>query len=167
MSSTIRRTSGRARLAWSAVYGSLTCEARLSTLRLDALPDLAVQVALGLALLQPAAAALRRGGVAALLLRRLERQQRHLGGLAVTVQRDVGDVARVRVALGAGEHVLGLHTNADLHRRAADGVHARLHVHQLADEDRLAEVHAVHGDGDAGHARVPDGADRGGLVDHR
>src|SRR2546428_4813436 len=84
---------------------------------------------------------------------------------AVLVERDVGDVARIRVPPLARQHVFGEHFHADFHRRAARKIHAGHRGHQLADVDGLAEVDLVNGDGHALAMRVANGGDGGDAVD--
>src|SRR6266511_1781106 len=92
----------------------------------------------------PLRATLRGAVVAALLVRGLGDNRRDFRRATVLVQRDVGDIARIRVAPVGRQHVLGEHLHADLHRRPAREVHARHRRHQFADMDRLAEIHLVH-----------------------
>src|SRR5688572_15820614 len=87
-------------------------------------------------------------------------ERRHLDWPAGIVDRDEGEVARVRVAPVAADEILGLDPDADLHRRASNEVHARLHDHELAEVDRLAKVDPIDGDGDTVAPRMPDRGDR-------
>src|SRR6266545_46078 len=113
----------------------------------------------------PLRAALRGAVVAALLVRGLGDDRRDLRRAAVLVQRDVGHIARIRVAPVARQHVLGEHLHPDFHRRPPREVHARHRRHQLADVDRLAEVDLVYRDRDTFTVRVADRRDRGDAVD--
>src|SRR2546427_7494705 len=96
-----------------------------------------------------AGSSLRRPVIAALLVGRLGKDRRHLGGHAVVVERDVGEITRVGVTLLAGERVLGEHLDPHLHRRLAGEVDPRVGGEQLAHVDRLAEVDLVHRHRDA------------------
>src|SRR5438132_8976231 len=106
----------------------------------------------------PARAPFRRSLEAPLLVRGLGHDRRDLCRPAVVVQRDVGDVARIRMSPLAREHVLRDDLHAHLHRRATGVVDPRVSREQLAHVDRLLEVHLVHRYGDARLAGV---ADRG------
>src|SRR2546428_1931331 len=102
--------------------------------------------------------------VAALLIRGLGDDRRDFRRATVLVQRDVGHVARIRVSLISGQHVLGEHLDAHLHGGAAREVHARHRRHQVADVDRLTEIDLVDGDGDALAVRMTDGGDSSDAV---
>src|SRR5216110_984498 len=115
----------------------------------------------------PFRATLRGAVVAALLVGGLGDDRRDLRRAAVFVQRDVGDIARIRVSLVSRQHVLGEHLHADFHRGPAGEVHPRHRRHQLADVDRLAEIDLVNRDRDALTARVADRGDRGDAIDER
>src|SRR5438105_12952214 len=84
----------------------------------------------------PVRAALGGTVVAAFLVGRLGHDRRDFGGAAVLVQRDVGNVARIRVPDVSRQHVLGEHLDADLHGSASREVHARLGRYHLADRNR-------------------------------
>src|ERR1041384_2152429 len=112
----------------------------------------------------PGRAPLRRPTVAALLLGVLWDNRRHRGRLAVVVERHVGDVTRIGVALVTGEHVLRDDLHAHFHRGLAGEIHARVGGDQLAHVDRLAKVHFVDRDSDALATRVADRTHRGDAV---
>src|SRR5438105_15935331 len=67
----------------------------------------------------PVRAALGGTVVPALLVGRLGHDRRDFGGAAVLVQRDVGDVARIRVPDVSRQHVLGQYLDADCHGTSA------------------------------------------------
>src|SRR2546427_6320550 len=96
-----------------------------------------------------AGSSLRRPVIAALLVGRLGKDRRHLGGHAVVVERDVGEITRVGVTLLAGERVLGEHLDPHFHRRLAGEVDPRVGRQELAHVDRLAENDLFDRDGDA------------------
>src|SRR5712691_4889775 len=96
-----------------------------------------------------AGSSLRRAVIAPLLVGRLGDDRRHLGGHAVVVERDVGEIAGVGVAFLAGERILGDHFDSHFHRCLAGEVDPGVGREQLAHVDRLAEVDFVDGDGDA------------------
>src|SRR5438046_690598 len=106
----------------------------------------------------PAGAPLRGSIVPALLVGRLGDDRRHLGWLALIVERDVCQITRVGVPLHSRERILGDDLDPHLHRRLAGEVHAPVRGEQLPHVDRLAEVDLVDRDGDA---LAAGGADRG------
>ena len=79
-----------------------------------------------------------------LLVARHGFDRRNLGGIALVIEGDHREVGGRGVEHLAAAHVLGLHAHADLHRAAPGGVHRRLHRHELTDEHRVPEGHAVH-----------------------
>ena len=72
----------------------------------------------------------------------------------VAVDGDEGEVAGVGVSPETGDEVLRFNPHSNLHRCPPHKVDARLHDHQIAHVDRLAEVDAIDGRGDARGAGV-------------
>src|SRR6185503_20559994 len=97
----------------------------------------------------PAGAPLRRPLEAPLLIGSFGDDGRDGRGLTVLVERHEREVTRIRVALLAGDQMLGDDLDPNLHRRLAGVVHAREAGEQLAHVDRLAEIDLVHRHGDA------------------
>src|SRR5947209_8418880 len=85
----------------------------------------------GLALGESCAAARFSGQVATLLVFGLWRQPGDLDGTTISVDGNEGEIAGVRVAMPARHQILGFDANTNLHRRAADVVHARLHDDEI------------------------------------
>src|SRR5437879_8057232 len=85
--------------------------------------------------------------VAPFLVRSLGHDRLDFRRPAVLVERDVRDIARIRMPLVARQHVLGVYLEADLPRGAAREVHPRHRGHQVADMNRLAEAEFVDPDG--------------------
>ncbi|MPL74176.1 hypothetical protein SDC9_19986 [bioreactor metagenome] len=70
-------------------------------------------------------------------------QPRHLGGPALIIDRDHGEIAAVGVPPRAAGDVLGLDPDADLHRTAPGMVHRGTEEDQLAHMDRFLEGHLI------------------------
>ena len=83
---------------------------------------------------------------------------------ALVVERDHRQVRGARVAALAGDRVLGLDPDADLHRGPPDRVDAGAACQQLADEDGMQEGHPVHRRRHRAVARVLDRGEARGLV---
>src|SRR5450759_1214428 len=82
--------------------------------------------------LQPSLSPLLCCLVTANLIGRLRLERRHRHRPSIPIDRDERQVARVRVASKSGEKIFGLDAHADLHRRPADIVDARLHDDEIA-----------------------------------
>src|SRR3954469_21770617 len=95
-------------------------------------PAPAFTLVFGLAFLEPPAAAFDGRRVPALLLVRFRLELRDLDGTTVPVHGNERQIARVGVAAPAGEQLLCLNADPDLHRRLSREVDARLHDDQVA-----------------------------------
>src|SRR5581483_4528407 len=166
MSSTIRRTSGSICVACSGVktLGSTVMVESCGSRRDRSRP---AAVTFRLALLEPATATLLGRGIPADLVLGLRYETRDFHGTTVSIHRDHGEVATVRMPQPARDQILSVHANADLHRRAADVVHAGFHYDQVADMDRLPKIHAVHGRRNRRHPRMTERRYACGCVHHR
>src|SRR5438046_956432 len=89
----------------------------------------------------PRRAPLRRPVISPLLVRRLGHDRRYLRRHALLVERHVRHVAGIGMPPPTRDHVLGDDLDAHFHRRPARDVAAGIRGQELANADRLLEVH--------------------------
>src|SRR5213075_535377 len=109
----------------------------------------------------PIRAALGGPVVAAFLVGSLGNDLLHFRRPAILIECHVRDIAGIRVAGLARQHLLGEHLHADFHRRPAGEVHARHRRDEVADVDGLAEIDLVDRNRDAFAMRMANGGHRG------
>jgi len=89
----------------------------------------------------------------------LQQQRRYACGTALIIQGYIDDIGAVGVNTLAGEQILGLHTQFDLHAGTAYVGQLAVHEQQLADQHRTVKCHTVHRDRHGRSTRVTAGDD--------
>src|SRR5579871_6179497 len=106
-------------------------------------PRLAASSPLRITLFEPTPTPLHRRRVAPHLLGALRHEPWHLDRPSIPIYGHERQIAGIRVPAPASQEILRLDPHADFHRRTSDVIHAGLHDDQIADVNRLAEIHAI------------------------